>query len=132
MILDKDSIQKINIFEQLTKARIKDIFNSNGLLIVVHFGDIGRAVGKNGANIKKYSYMINEKVRVVEFNKDPLIFLKNLIMPLKFDKIVQEEGFIRIYADTKTKALLIGRNQKNLEQYNKIFRKYFNIKILIR
>jgi len=55
MILDKDLIQKINLFEKLTKARVKDVFNDNGLLVVVNFGDIGKAVGKNGANIRRYS-----------------------------------------------------------------------------
>lgn len=132
MILNKDLIQKINLFEQLTKARIKDIFNDNGLLIIVNFGDIGRAVGKNGANIRKYSSMINERVKVVEFNSDYLTFLKNLIMPLKVDKIEEKDGFINLYSDTKTKALLIGRNQKNLELYNKIFKKYFDKEVKIR
>jgi len=45
MILNKDLIQKINLFEKVTRARIKDVFNFNGLLIVVNFGDLGRAIG---------------------------------------------------------------------------------------
>lgn len=132
MILDKDLIQKINLFERLTGARVKDVFNSNGFLIVVDFGDIGKAVGKNGSNIKKFSDMINDRVKVVEFNKDLMNFLKNLIMPLKIEKMEQEDGFINIFADTKTKALLIGRNQKNLEQYNKVFKKYFDLKLRVK
>ncbi|MBS3143464.1 NusA-like transcription termination signal-binding factor [Candidatus Woesearchaeota archaeon] len=132
MILDKDLIQKINLFERLTKARVKEVFNSNGLLIVVNIGDIGKAVGKNGEHIKKYSHMINEKVKVVEFNSNPIIFLKNMVMPLKLDNVEKDDGFINISADTKTKALLIGRNQKNLERYNKILKKYFDLKIRIK
>lgn len=132
MILDKDLIQKINLFERLTKARVKEVFNSNGLLIVVNIGDIGKAVGKNGEHIKKYSHMINEKVKVVEFNSNPIIFLKNMVMPLKLDNVEKDDGFINISADTKTKALLIGRNQKNLEGYNKILKKYFNKEMKIK
>mgnify|MGYP001609442325 CR=1 FL=1 len=132
MILDKDMIQKINLFERLTNARVKDVFNSNGFLIVVDFGDIGKAVGKNGVNIIKYSDMINEKVKVVEYNSNSSFFIKNLIMPLKVEKIEQEDGFINVFADTKTKGLLIGRNQKNLGQYNKVLKKYFNIQMRVR
>jgi len=132
MILDRDLIQKINLFEGLTKARVKDIFNDKGLLIIVNFGDIGRAVGKNGNNIRKFSGLIKERVKAVEFNPDHLLFLKNLIMPLKADNIEEKDGLINIRADMKTKALLIGRNQKNLELYNKIFKKYFNKEIKIR
>jgi len=132
MKLDKDLIQKINLFEKLTHARIKDVFNFNGFLIVVNFGEIGKAVGKGGVNIKKYSSMINEKVKVVEFNHNPITFLKNLIMPLKVEKIEKEDDFINVSADIKTKGLLIGRNQKNLEGYNKIFKKYFDLIIRVR
>ena len=75
MILDKDLIQKINLFESLAKIRIKDIFNDNGLLIVVNFGDIGKAVGKQGFNIKRFSDMIRERVKIVEFNNNSILFL---------------------------------------------------------
>jgi N utilization substance protein A len=99
---------------------------------VVNFGDIGKAIGKHGVNIKKYSEMINERIKVVEFNSDSINFLKNLIMPLKVDSIERQDSIININADTKTKALLIGRNQKNLEQYNKVLKKYFSMEIKIR
>ena len=132
MILNKDLIQKINLCEKVTRARIKDVFNFNGLLIVVNFGDLGRAIGKNGASIRKYAGLINERVKVVEFNPDYMIFLKNLVMPLQVHQVEEKDGFINIHADTKTKALLIGRNQKNLGVYNAIFKKYFNKEIRIR
>ncbi|MBS3135042.1 NusA-like transcription termination signal-binding factor [Candidatus Woesearchaeota archaeon] len=132
MILDKDLIQKINLFEKLTKARVKDVFNDNGLLVVVNFGDIGKAVGKNGANIRRYSEMINERVKVVEFNSNPIVFFKNLVMPLKIGNIEKNDSFINVIADVETKGLLIGRNQKNLEQYKKIFKKYFNAEIKVK
>lgn len=132
MILDKDLIQKINLFENLTRARIKDIFNFNGLLIVVNFGDLGKAVGKNGANIKRYSSMINERVKIVEFNPNSMMFLKNLVMPLVIDHVEEKDDFINVSADTKTKGLLIGRNQKNLEGYNKVFKRYFGKEIKVK
>jgi len=132
MIFDKDLIQKINLFESLTGVRIKDVFNDNGLLIIVNFGDVGKAVGKQGFNIKRFSDMIREKVKIVEFNNNNILFFKNLIMPLKINEIEEKDGFINVSADTKTKALLIGRNQKNLKQYSKIFKKYFNMEIKLR
>lgn len=132
MKLDIDLIQRINLFEKLTRARVKGVFNSNGFLIVVNYGEVRKAIGKNGVNVKKYASMINEKVKIVEFNNNPVTFLKNLIMPLKVEKIEKEDGFINISADHKTKGLLIGRNQKNLEEYNKVFKKYFDMVIRIK
>ena len=132
MILDKDLIQKINLFEKLTGARVKDVFNSNGMLMIVNFGDIGRAVGKNGANVRKYSEMINEKIKIVEFNQNPIAFFKNLIMPLKIENVEKEDDFINVNADTKTKGLLIGRDRRNLSFYNTILKRYFNTEIKVK
>jgi len=53
-------------------------------------------------------------------------------MPLKIGNIEKNDSFINVIADVETKGLLIGRNQKNLEQYKKIFKKYFNAEIKVK
>ena len=61
------------------------------------------------------------------------IRFKELGLKLTFGKHVEEkDDFINVSADTKTKGLLIGRNQKNLEGYNKIFKRYFNKEIKVK
>ena len=132
MILDNDLIQKVNFFERLTKTRVKDVFKFDNLWIVVNFGDLGKAIGKKGASIKKFSELINEKVKLIEYNREPTIFLRNLLMPLKIEKINIKDDKIEIETDRKTKGLLMGKNQKNLKDYSKVFNKYFKYELIIK
>ena len=131
--IDKDTIQNINLFENITKARVKNYFINNDVLnFIVDNTEMGKAIGKNAINIKRLTSLFKKKIRIIEFNNNPIIFLKNLIYPLKPQEINLNNSFIEIKADLKTKALLIGRNQQNLNLYNDILTYYFNLKIKIR
>ena len=76
MILDNDLIQKINFFEKMTRAKVKDVFRFDILWIVVNFGELGKAVGKKGAHIKKFSELTKERAKIIEFNKEPTMLRK--------------------------------------------------------
>ena len=131
--IDKDTIQNINLFENITKAKVKNYFINNDVLnFIVDNTEMGKAIGKNAINIKRLTSLFKKKIRIIEFNNNPIIFLKNLIYPLKPQEINLNDSFIEIKADLKTKALLIGRNQQNLKVYNDILTYYFNLKIKIR
>ncbi|MBU2633805.1 MAG: NusA-like transcription termination signal-binding factor [Nanoarchaeota archaeon] len=131
--IDQDTIQNINLFEQVTKAKVKNYFSNNDVLnFIVEHTEMGKAIGKNASNIKRLTSLFKKKIRVIEFNKNPINFIKNLIYPLKPQEINQNEQEIEIKADTKTKALLIGRNQQNLKLYNDILDHYFKLKIIVR
>ncbi len=122
-----ESIGILNLFENVTKVRARDCFlNEESIVFIVGHGDISRAIGKDGANIKRLENMLNKKIKVVEFNEKPLIFVSNLVYPLKPDEISIKENIIEIRAnDVRTKGLLIGREKKNLKRFQEIFSRYF-------
>ncbi len=120
----------ISLFESLTKANIKDcFFDDNGqLFFIVEQGDIGKAVGKKGLNVKKLKNMLKRKFRVVEYNDDVVQFIKNLVYPLRLGAVEMNDDVIEIKGlDTKTKGLLIGRNAINIRNYENIVKRYFNV-----
>ncbi len=91
-------------------------------------GQLGKAVGKKAANVKKLEKMLNRKIKILEFNPEIIVFIKNLIYPLKAKDIKKEDKTITIEGpDTRTKGLLIGKNAKNLRNTEKIVKKYFDI-----
>ncbi len=124
---DLDLMKFISLFESLTNANVKDcISNEDMLIFIVDEGQIGKAVGKNGANVKRLSSMLKKKLKVVEFNADKLQFIKNYIYPLKATDIQEENNIITISGpDTKTRGLLIGRNAKNLNDLKDIVKRFF-------
>ena len=132
MKLTIDSIQYINLFEQLTKTNVKGFFPNSHLIFIVQEGHISRAIGKNGINVKRIEELIRKKIKIVEYSKDPLIFVKNLILPLKIKKISVYDNNIEVNADTGAKALLIGRNSQNLIHLNNIIKNYFNLTLKIK
>src|SRR3989344_9156663 len=118
MKLTKDSIQYINLFERLTRANVKACFINAQLIFIVEQGHASKAIGKNGVNVKKIESLVNKKIKIVEYNNDPIIFIKSLIFPLKVKDAILNNDTIEIQADTNTKALLIGRNSQNLVHLN--------------
>ena len=124
---DADLMKIISIFESITGAKLKDCVSNERLLFIVEENEMGKAIGKKGINIKRLENMLNKKIKVVEFSNDVLQFIKNLLYPLQTAGIENNDGTVTIKADTKTKALVIGRNKQNLNNLIGIVKRYFDI-----
>lgn len=126
---DVELIKTINLFENVTKARVKDALYMKELLTFIVFeGDMFKALGKNLENLKRMESMLKRKIKIVEFNSDIIKFITNLLYPYKVDSITIEGKIVTIKdEDTKTKGLIIGAKAQNLRQYESIVKKYFDI-----
>lgn len=126
---DVELIKTINLFEKVTKARVKDALYMKELLTFIVFeGDMFKALGKNLENLKRMESMLKRKIKIVEFNSDMIKFITNLLYPYKVDSISVEGKIVTIKdEDTKTKGLIIGAKAQNLRQYESIVKKYFDI-----
>ncbi len=129
MIYSNDTIQQINLFEKLTRSKVKDMYSHNDVLLFI-VDDGAKAIGKGGRNVKKISNLMKKKIKIIEFTKDRVNFINSLIYPLEAE-IEDKGGFLEVKGDVKTKALLIGRDGKNLKFYNTILKKYFNVELKI-
>ena len=119
----------ITLFETFTRAKVKDaVENQQTLIFIVQEGEMGKAIGKGGATIKRLENTLKRKIKIVEFSDDVKEFIRHYIFPLKVNEIAQEEETITITGpDTKTKGLLIGRDSKNLNQLLYMVKRYFKI-----
>jgi len=132
--LDLAAIQQINLFENVTHSRVKDLFviNNETCIFIVEPGDLDKAIGRGGINIKKLTSLLRKRIKVVEFNPDVLLFFTSLLYPLKPESIEKKGTILEVTADTKTKALLIGRDRRNFIVYSRILKAYFNLALTIR
>lgn len=126
---DVELIKTINLFESVTRARVKDALYMKELLTFIVFeGDMFKALGKNLENLKKMESMLKRKIKIVEFNSDMIKFITNLLYPYKVESITVDGKIVTIHdEDTKTKGLIIGAKAQNLRQYESIVKKYFDI-----
>jgi N utilization substance protein A len=125
---DINLMKYMQLFENLTRARLKDCISREYLIFIVEENEIGRAIGKKGSNVHRIEGLLNRKIKIVEFNPDVRRFIANFIMPLQAKEIREENNIITIVGpDTKTKGLLIGRERKNLDNLKNIVKRYFDI-----
>jgi len=120
----------MSFFESLTNTKLKDCFvDKNEMLVfVVEENQIAKAIGKNGANVKRIKERLNRKIKIVEFNPHLETFIANTIRPLIGKEIKVDDKIVTIVGpDTKTKGLLIGRNGQNLRNYEEMVKRYFDI-----
>ncbi|MEM2956407.1 MAG: NusA-like transcription termination signal-binding factor [Candidatus Pacearchaeota archaeon] len=129
--LDIKSIQQINLFSKITGVPAKNCFNySNFILFVVNPKFLSKAMGKQGENIRKLNYLLKKKIKIIK-SPDPNNleeFVRAVVYPLKFKKLVNENGNVIISAGQQSKASLIGRNHRRLDELIEIVKQYFNIK----
>ena len=128
--MDQQLLGLSTIMERLSRARVKDCFKfDETIYFVVATGDMGKAVGKGGATIKRIQQELGKKIRVIEFQEDLTNFVRKVIYPLAVEEIVEEDGVVLIKdKNKKTKSLLIGRDGKNLNLVNRAIKRFFDIK----
>ena len=122
-------INYINLFEDLTRTKVKDCFlNDERIVFIINNGEISRAIGKNGSNVRRIRNLIKKNIKLVEFNDDVVKFVKNYIYPIEAKDVILVDSKISIKVnDIKSKALLMGRNSKNLLELKEVLNRYFII-----
>ena len=125
----KEILEIMVLFSRSSGADIKDCFEYDGVLyFVVTEGNLGKAVGKGGQTVRELQEKLKKRIRVLEFNPNLIEFLKNAIYPLKADSIEENNGLVVLRsAERSTRALLIGRNAKNLNRVSDVAKRYFPI-----
>ena len=131
--LSQEIIGFINLFEKLTGAAVKDCFLEEGKIVfVINPGNMGLAIGKNGSNIKHASAVLKKTVNIIEFNPDPVLFIKSLLFPIKPKEVkLQDTTILIVPNDIKEKGKIYGRERTNLKRMQDIASKYFPITIKI-
>ena len=118
------------LFEKITRTSLKDcIIDENQITFIISNDNIAKAVGKNGGNVRLLEKKLGKRIEIVKFDNDCVQFTQNLLYHIKSIEIEKEEDNIIITGhDTKTKALLIGRNSQNLRKLESIVKRFFDIK----
>lgn len=131
IVYDVALMQIMSLFEELSGAKVKDCISGDPLVFVVNEGEMGKAIGKGGQNVRRLESKLKKKVKIVEFSSDLLKFVKNLVSPCEIVNVSKEDDVVTIVAkDLKTRGLLIGRSAVNLRNFEGIVQRYFPIKEL--
>lgn len=128
MKLTTESISFINLFEKITKARVKDcIINEGKLIFIVNSEDMSKAIGKQGINVKRAKNLMKKDIQIVAFNENINDFVSNLIYPNKAEVKLENKIITLSIEDNSTKGKILGRNRDNLKRILSILQRYFDV-----
>ena len=127
---DFNHMKYMALFEKITRTSLKDcIIDENQITFIISNDNIAKAVGKKGGNVRLLEKKLGKRIKIVKFDNDCIQFTQNLLYHIRNIEIEKEEDNIIITGhDTKTKALLIGRNSQNLRKLESIVKRFFDIK----
>ena len=135
MTISEDDMRLIAQFENLTGAGARDCVvdeKFSRILFVINPGEMGLAIGKKGASVKKASDAFGKKVEVVEYNPDKVQFLRNCFLPVQIQTVTfeqNEEGDEVAYIEVQPedRGLAIGKEGKNIIKAKKLAFRQFDI-----
>jgi N utilization substance protein A len=132
--LTEDCMRLISQFESLTGAGSRDCViddRNERLIFVINPGDMGLAIGKKGASIKKASEVMGKKIEVVEYNSNPEQFIKNCFFPAQVTSILfegePEEQIVQVVVRDEDRGIAIGKDGKNIFKAKKLAQRQHNI-----
>ncbi|HJJ28280.1 MAG TPA: NusA-like transcription termination signal-binding factor [Methanocorpusculum sp.] len=133
--ISEDAMRMIAQFENLTGAGARDCFvdeKFNRILFVINPGEMGLAIGKKGASIKKAADAFGKKVEVVEYNADKVQFIRNCFLPVHVQTVTfekDEDGSEIAYIEVPEtdRGLAIGKEGKNIIKAKKLALRQFDI-----
>jgi transcription termination/antitermination protein NusA len=122
VVLTEECMRLISQFESLTGAGSRDcIIDSRNerIIFVINPGDMGLAIGKGGASIKKASDVMGKRIEVVEYSSDSEQFLRNCFLPaqvtsINFDQDEEEQPVALVEVRDEDRGIAIGKYGKNI------------------
>ena len=131
--LNQDSFGLLQVIEKMIRVPVKDcVKDSSQMWVVVPTGMLGKALGKGAVNVKKLQAKFNLRVKMIEYKDDVVLFVRNVVYPVKVEEISVSEGVL-VFKDSnrKTKSLLYGRDGSNLEMIKRAVSRFFDVDVRI-
>lgn len=129
--LDQNALALSSMLERIAGVQVKDSFmdeEEDTIYFIVNSGELGKAIGKGGMNIKRLSEELGKRIRITEYRDNVMEFIRGFIYPATVAEVVQEGNDILIKDESrKTKSLLIGRGGKNIKLLNRAVKRFFSI-----
>jgi len=128
----EDTLRYINLFEAVTKTRVKDCMETEEKLVfVVEPGQANKAVGKAGENVIRLKNQTGKNIQVIEYSDEPEKFIRNVFYNYNVQNVVIENRGNVVHAtvtvDPKVKGRAIGKNGRNLKIARDIVNRHHNV-----
>ena len=133
--LSSDQLSLMSMFQGMTGATARDCViddKRDRVIFIVAQGQMGLAIGRDGASVKKIERAVRRPVEVVEWADDIEGLVKNSL-GAKFlqevrvsDRLDGTKGVV-VIVDSRKKGAVLGLGGKNAEKVRLLAKRYFEI-----
>jgi len=125
----------INLLDRVSRVKTRKCFVYNNIIFfAVPSQMISQAIGPGAINIKRIQDQLGKRVRIVfepNGTEDAENFVREVVSPIKFKSLEIKNGIFILNAGSTSKAALIGRNKKRLEELQEIVMNNFGLNLKI-
>jgi len=106
------------------------------LLFLVDMVQLGKAIGKKGANVKRLTEIFRKKVVVIGDSTDPEIFVRNFfnnvgIINIEIIDVMGEKNIV-LTVNENDRGIAIGREGERIKAAKELLKKKFSATIVLR
>lgn len=133
--LSSDELSLMAMFQGMTGATARDCVideKRDRVIFVIAQGQMGLAIGKDGASVKKIERAVRRPVEVVEWADDVEGLVRNslgakLVQEVRVsDRLDGTKGVV-VIVESKKKGAVLGLGGKNAEKVRLLAKRYFGI-----
>ena len=122
--IDMQTMRYINLLDRESRVKTRKCFVYNNIIIfAVPQIMVSRAIGPDAINVRRIQESLGKRVKIIsEANgiEDAARFVQDIVYPVRFKSLeLKDEGFI-LTAGSESKAALIGRNRRRLDELKRI------------
>ena len=136
--LTSEQLSLISMFQGMTGATARDCIiddKLNRLIFVVAKGQMGLAIGKDGASVKKIERSVRRPVEVVEWADGIEELMRNALGAKHIQRIEVADRLdgtkgVVVYVDPRKKGAVLGLGGKNAEKVRMLAKRYFDVTIV--
>jgi transcription termination/antitermination protein NusA len=123
-ILNMQTMRYINLLDKESRVKTTKCFSYNNMIIfAVPKAMVSKAIGPGASNVMRLQDKLGKRIRIIE---EPTgidsaqKFVESIVAPLQFNSLEFKEGVFILSAGSQSKAALIGRNKRRLDELNLI------------
>ena len=135
-VIDMRAMRYINLLDRISRVKTRNCFmHNNTLFFAVNKKDVSRAIGIAAVNIRKIQEQIGKKVKIISEPagvEDAGRFIDDIISPVHAKSIeIVDKTLLITAGNMQTKASLIGRDKRRLEELERIVKDFFGLDLRI-
>lgn len=134
-VIDMKLMRYINLLDRTSRVKTRKCFVYNETIIfAVPRSMMSQAIGPGAANIRMLQGQLGKRIRIISEPRgmeDAPNFVREVVSPVRFKSLELKDGTFVLNAGSTSKAALIGRNKKRLDELKQIMLNNFGIDLKI-